>query len=147
MALQPLAVKLRFTSWAQISATYERDLKRERLFIKTQSSIQLGREVRVDLVLPSGTVATLEGRVAHLVGPGDRGPGVELVLTKVPPSTLYLIEAALKAAAPPRPEETPPQEETSTPAAERDLVTALEEELRGLRRMNPFQVLGLPVDT
>src|SRR5215831_8182116 len=99
MALQPLAIKLRFTSWAQISAIYERDLKRERLFIKTQSNIPLGREVRVDLVLPSGTVATLEGRVAHVVGPGgpgERGPGVELILTKVPPSTLYLIEAALK---------------------------------------------------
>src|SRR5215467_11124887 len=115
MALQPLAIKLRFTSWAQISAIYERDLKRERLFIKTQTAIALGREVRVDLVLPSGTMATLEGRVAHIVGPGDRGPGVELILTKVPPSTLYLIEAALKAAAPPPAEEVPIlQEETST---------------------------------
>src|SRR5215468_6575164 len=98
MALQPLAIKLRFSSWAQISAIYERDLKRERLFVKTQTAIPLGREVRVDLVLPSGTVATLEGRVAHVVTAGspggERGPGVELILTKVPQSTLYLIESA-----------------------------------------------------
>src|SRR5215467_6398978 len=116
MALQPLAIKLRFTSWAQISAIYERDLKRERLFIKTQTSIALGREVRVDLVLPSGTMATLEGRVAHIVPPGDRGPGVELILTKVPPSHQHLHQPALPAPPPAEQPPPPPPQQTTPPA-------------------------------
>src|SRR5262249_7248761 len=146
MAGQPLAIKLRCSSWGQVAAIHDRDIKRGKLFLKTTAAIALGREVRVDLMLPSGTLAALEGRVAHIVPAGERGPGIELVLTKVPPSTLYLIESALRAASAPV-EETEPTEESHTSAAERDLESALEEELRGLRQMNPFQVLGLPVDT
>src|SRR5215470_13064033 len=148
MASQPLAIKLRCATWGQVAAIHARDLKRGKLFLKTQTPIALGREVRVDLVLPSGSVASLEGRVAHVIPPGERTAGAELVLTKVPPSTLYLIESALKAAAAkPAEEEAAPVEESSTSDAERDLVSALEEELRGLRQMNPFQVLGLAAET
>src|SRR5262249_17998258 len=56
-------------------------------------------------------------------------------------------ESALRAASAPPPEETEPTEDSRTPDAERDLESALEEELRGLRKMNPFQVLGIPVET
>src|SRR5215470_12782983 len=118
MAAQPLAIKLRCVSWGQVSAIHDRDLKRGKLFLKTSTAVPLGREMRVDLVLPSGTLVTLEGRVAHNVPPGGRGPGIELVLTKVPPSTIYLIESALRAASTPPPEETEPTEDNRASDAE-----------------------------
>src|SRR6266702_1495952 len=146
MASQPLAVKLRCTTWGQVAGLHERDLKRGKLFLRTPTPISLGREVRVDIVLPSGTVAAIEGRVAHVVPPGENGPGVELVLTKVPPSTLYMIESALEAAARPSPDEAALADEPQTGAAEAELLTSLEDELRGLRGMNPFQILAVPYD-
>src|SRR5262249_23801515 len=147
MALQPLGVKLRCSSWGQVAGIYERDLKRGRLFLRTSTPIPLGRELRIDLVLPSGTVASIEGRVAHIIPPGGRGPGADIVLTKTPPSTRYLIESALEvAAAQPAQDESGLVEEPQAAAAEQELIAALEEEVRSLRGMNPFQVLGVPYD-
>jgi tetratricopeptide (TPR) repeat protein len=147
MASQPLGVKLRCSSWGQVAGIYERDLRRGSLFLGTATPIPLGRELRIDLVLPSGTVASIEGRVAHAVPSSDRGPGVIIVLTKIPPSTLYLIESALEAAAAqPAADDAGLVEEPWAAAAEQELIAALEAEVRGLRAMNPFQVLGVPYD-
>lgn len=145
MAAQPLAVKLRCTSWGQVATLHERDLSRGKLYLRTGAVVTLGRDVRIEIVLPSGTVAHIEGRVEQIVAPGEAtGPGMHLVLTKLPPSSMYLIESALlAAAAPPAVDDNVFVDEVQTAAAERELLNALEEELRALRAMNPFQILGV----
>lgn len=192
-------VKLRCASWEQLAAIYEKDLRRGALFLRSQNPPAVGTELKINLTLPTGSVVPLEARVERIVPPGGlggRGPGVDLALTKVPPTMMWLIQSALGAARPAgagapgataaaaagaarlssraqsvRPAEdarpavsagpaageatseaarrapapTVPllSEEPEAAAAEDDLVEALEAELRALRAMNPFQVLGV----
>lgn len=93
-----LTIKLRAESWAQLSRMVERDLSRNQLFLKSSKPPPLGTEIRISLTLPSGTTIDLDGRVARHVPPGERGPGVDLLLAKLPASTLLLVENALAAA-------------------------------------------------
>lgn len=104
-----------------------------------------------------------------------RGPGVDIKLHNVPQSALWLIETALASArrkgdmaggesaeqgeqegsAPQSAQDAAPAEETDVDlgageklvAAEGDLVTALSQELASLRKLNPFQVLGIGYET
>jgi tetratricopeptide (TPR) repeat protein len=144
---------------------HERDLSRRQLFLKSAKPPPIGTEITISLTLPSGTTIELQGRVARHVpagSPDGRGPGVDLLLSPLPQSTLLLIENALASAgikvaskapapaptpAPPAPsapfEADEPVEESAAAAAEFDLVQALEAELAALRAMNPFQVLGV----
>jgi tetratricopeptide (TPR) repeat protein len=124
MAVPPLAIKLRCTSWEQLARMHERDLARGVLFLKSQKPPAVGTEIRIDVTIPSGTTITMLGRVAKHVTTGDRGPGVELVLGKVPASDMWVIESALvsagftiksAAAAVARPAARPPVEKVPLP--------------------------------
>jgi hypothetical protein len=100
--------------------------------------------------MPSGTVVNLEGRIARLVPAGDPGPGLELVMTKLPPSAVWMIESALGRTAPagrgePAGAETQ-LDDSGSAEAEDQLVTALEGELRAFRTMQPHQILGIAHD-
>src|SRR5688572_27518274 len=147
-------IKLRCTTWGQLAAIYERDLKRAALFVRTSTALPLGREVRVDIVMPTGSVVAVEGRVAHVLPPGGRGPGLELVLTRLPPSGMWLIESALSRAGGAQVAEGTGSERTvddrlpdeQGARAEEELVAALEAELRAYGAMNPFQILGIGYD-
>ncbi len=146
--MPPLVIKLRCSTWGQVQALHERDLKRNALFLRTPTPVPLGREIRVDIVMPSGTVVSVEGRVAHHVTGGDRGAGLELVLTKLPPSALWLIESAL-ARATPSPAGAAEQvvEDREAAAAEEELLSALDAELRAYRGMTSSQILQIPKDS
>lgn len=137
-------IKLRCATWPQLAAIYERDLKRGSLFIRTSAKLPLGKETRVDIVMPTGSVVTVEGRVAYHIDSSDRGAGLELVLNKLPPSQMWLLESALQhaGAEAATPEDTA-QEDAGAARAEEELIAALEAELRSLRALNPHQVLGL----
>ena len=144
-------IKLRCTTWAQLAAIYERDLKRAALFVRTSATLAAGREVRVDIIMPTGSVVAVEGRVAHVVPAGGRGPGIELVLTRLPPSGMWLIESALERAAGVQVAQGTGSERTvdersvdeQDAAAEEALIAALEAELRDFEKMNSFQILGI----
>jgi len=149
-------IKLRCTTWGQLAAIYERDLKRAALFLRTTATLAPGREVRVDIVMPTGSVVSVEGRVAHVLPAGGRGPGIELVLTKLPPSGMWLIESALARAAETQGSPAVVAQGTGSErtvddrvldeqsaGAEQELVTALEAELRAFEAMNSFQILGI----
>jgi hypothetical protein len=146
-------IKLRCTTWGQLAAIYERDLKRAALFVRTSAALPLGREVRVDIIMPTGSVVAVEGRVAHVVPPGGggRGPGLELVLTRLPPSGMWLIESALARAGGAQVAEGTGSERSvddrlpdeQTARAEEELIAALEAELRAFAAMNPYQILGI----
>lgn len=171
MARAALSIKLRCSSWEQLATLYERDLKRGSFYLKSQNPPAPGTEFRIDLTLPSGSVIVLDGRVAHIVlagSPGGRGPGVDLVLAKLPHSVMWVVESALAAAHQPvtrpqpktveigaalasqgGPSTGPPtqipvevEEEPEAAEAESNLVAALEAELSALRGMNPFQILA-----
>jgi tetratricopeptide (TPR) repeat protein len=176
MASAPLTVKLRCASWKQLAGIYRRDLTRSALFLKTTRPPPLGTAMRIDLTLPSETLIVLRGAVAEHVPPDGldgRGPGVDVRLEVVPQSAMWLIESALSSA---RNEESavapipagrpPPRTAPGEPAAqpdaqaeaslddgsditeaEKDLVTALAAELESLRKLNPFQVLGVDYQT
>jgi tetratricopeptide (TPR) repeat protein len=140
-------IKLRCTSWGQLSAIYERDLRRGVLFIRTTAQLPLGRDTRVDIIMPSGSVVTVEGRVARLVSAADNGPGMELVLTKLPPSVMWMIESALgRAPATTEPDAMDAPLDDGSADAEEQLVNALEGELRSFRSMQPHQILGIHHD-
>jgi tetratricopeptide (TPR) repeat protein len=176
MASAPLTVKLRCASWKQLAGIYRRDLTRSALFLKTARPPPVGTAMRIDLTLPSETLIVLRGAVAEHVPPeglDGRGPGVDVRLEVVPQSAMWLIESALSSARneesavapapagrpPPR---TPPGARTAKPdaqadaslddgndiaEAETDLVTALAAELESLRKLNPYQVLGVDYQT
>lgn len=134
-----VAVKLRCSSWGQLAYVYQHDIKRGMLFLRAQTPPPLGTEMRIDLILPSGSVAAFEGRVSTQV-PAPRGPGVELSLVKLSPGVLWMIESALRTTAQ---AENDIIVDTESPTAEVDLVTALEAERRGLERLDPFHTLGV----
>src|SRR5262245_54483136 len=134
-----VAVKLRCSSWEQLAYVYQNDIKRGILFLRAQNPPALGTEMRIDLILPSGSVAAFEGKVSTQVPP-PRGPGVELSLIKLSPGVLWMIESALRTTAK---AEEDIIVDTETPNAEVDLLAALEAERRGLERLDPFQTLGV----
>jgi len=134
-----VAVKLRCSSWEQLAYVYQHDIKRGILFLRAQTPPALGTDMRIDLILPSGSVAAFEGRVSTQV-PAPRGPGVELTLIKLSPGVLWMIESALRTTAK---VEEDIIVDTDTPSAEVDLLAALEAERRGLERLDPFQTLGV----
>jgi len=98
MAVPPLAIKLRCTTWEQLARMHERDLSRGALFLKSQKPPPLGTEIRIDVTIPSGTTIAIDGRVARHVPAGERGPGVDIMLAKVPASDMWVIESALVSA-------------------------------------------------
>jgi tetratricopeptide (TPR) repeat protein len=98
MGTSALSIKLRCASWEQLSGLYDREIKAGRLFLRSTAPPHVGTELSIDLTLPSGTVIPLVGRVARIINDGPRGTGVDLVLLRVPPSTLWLIESALASA-------------------------------------------------
>ena len=169
MAAPPLTIKLRCTSWQQVSALYERDLLRSGLFLKSAAPPPIGTPVRINLTLPTQTLIVLSGRIASHVGRAElygRGPGIDIKLQSVPNSALWLIESALASA---RSAGALPQESAHTAsaqpgtgaahgrgagdmdmvsddglvAAEKELIHALQAEFDGMRKRNPFQVLGV----
>jgi hypothetical protein len=111
------------------------------MFLRAQNPPAVGTEMRLDLILPSGSVAAFEGRVASVVPAGQgRGPGVELALIKLSPGVLWMIESALRTTAK---AEEDIVIDTESPGAEEDLLAALEAERRGLERLDPYQILGV----
>src|SRR5262249_48386148 len=133
-----VAVKLRCSSWEQLAYIYQNDIKRGILFLRSQNPPALGTDMRIDLVLPSGSVAVFEGRVAQVVPAGSaRGQGVELALVKLSPGVLWMIESALRTSAQ---ADDGIIIDTVSPDAETDLVAALEAERRGLERLDPWQI-------
>jgi hypothetical protein len=146
LALPPLVIKLRFSTWEQVAGLYQRDLQRNALFLRTSTPVALGREMRVELVLPSGKSVVVEGRVARHVSGDARGTGIELVLMKLPPSVQFTIETELD-----RVERERSPSERSLAAAglqsrgptENEIAIALEAQLTAYRSMNARKVLGL----
>lgn len=97
----PLTIKLRCTSWGQLDAIYRRDLMRSAVFLKTTKPPPIGTSVRINLTLPSQTLIILSGAVSQHVpedGLGGRGPGVDIGLSNIPQSAMWLIESALTSA-------------------------------------------------
>jgi tetratricopeptide (TPR) repeat protein len=152
----PISIKLRCASWGQLASIYRRDLVRNAIFLRSQHPPPVGTLVRIDLTLPSESTVALTGAIAaHVAGddPSGRGPGVEVALAAIPDSATWLIERALTAArdrseaagaAGAAAAEAPSLHDGAAHAdAEGDLVTALTAELDALRRLNPFQVLGV----
>ncbi len=164
MSTAPLSIKLRCASWAQLASIHKRDLLRGALFLKsTATPPALGTTVQVDLLLPSATLITLHGVVHLHLGADDasgRGPGIDVKLAPIPPSAMWLIENALqseqrvRAASEISSTTLPRAASVVTPLpglgdgidmtnAEDDLIAALTSEMESLRRLNPFQVLGV----
>src|SRR5262245_28289566 len=163
----PLSIKLRCASWQQLSAIYKRDLSRSAMFLRTSNPPALGTAVRIDLTLPSESMIVLSGVVGEHIPPGGlegRGPGVDVKLNALPQSAMWLIETALASAQKERADARAQRARTAagaaapagdTPAeagledgndwaqAEDELVTALAAEYESLRKLNPFQVLGV----
>lgn len=145
-----LSIKLRCASWHQLSIIYKRDLSRNTLFLKTQSPPPVGTAVRIDLTLPSETTVAMLGEVSgHVAASDSRGAGIDVRLAPLAPNSLWLIESALASEAKLR--EGSKSESGVAPLADRhevghaegELVSALGAEIESLRRLNPFQILGL----
>jgi len=152
VSLAPINIKLRCGSWQQLANIYRRDLSRHAIFLKSSTPPPIGTPVRIDLTLPTESMIVLAGVVHEHVpegGLGGRGPGVDIKLNTIPESALWLIETALASA-------QKQTTSTSTPAieagvddsqdlaqAEDDLLSALTSELDSLRKLNPFQILGV----
>jgi len=147
----PLNIKLRCTSWQQLANIHRRDLSRHAIFLKASQLPPLGTAVRIDLTLPTESMIVLAGVVAEHVpegGLGGRGPGIDIKLNTIPESALWLIETALASAAKqsgaiPVMAEATVDEGKDLAAAEDELLAALTSELESLRKLNPFQVLGV----
>lgn len=144
-----LSIKLRCASWQQLSVIYKRDLSRQAIFLKTQNPPPVGVEVRIDLTLPSETTVSMKGWIVGHVPPTDsRGGGIDVRLAPLPPNSMWLIESALASEAKLRQESKPDvhgalSDRQELAQAEGELVNALSSEIDSLRRLNPFQVLGL----
>ncbi len=166
MAEGPLSIKLRCASWQQLSAIYKKDLARGAMFLKTGKPPPIGTAVRIDLTLPTDSMIVLSGYIAEHVpegGLGGRGPGVDVRLSAIPQSAMWLIETALAsaqkgpsgaaAAGPSNPGQSGPiptipadaglDDGRDLAAAEAELLTALGAEFESLKKLNPFQVLGV----
>jgi cell division septation protein DedD len=161
MAAPPISIKLRCTSWKQLAAIYERDLKRSAVFLKSAAPPPIGTRMRINLTLPTQTLIVLNGSVDQHFGPGEfggRGPGVDITLHNVPQSAMWLIESALDSARRKNAQASEARDTSSSGdvdmaageklvEAEDDLVAALTQELTSLRKLNPFQVLGVGYET
>jgi curved DNA-binding protein CbpA len=149
MGSQVLSIKLRCASWQQLAVIYKRDLCRQAIFLRTQNPPPIGVEVRIDLTLPSETTVSMTGWIIHHVPPSDsRGGGIDVKLAPLAPNSMWLIESALASEAKLRQDSKsdvhPPLSDRQELAhAEGELVSALSSEIESLRRLNPFQVLGL----
>ena len=158
----PINIKLQCRSWQQLQNIYRRDLSRQAIFLKSTTPPPVGTPVRIDLTLPTESMIVLNGTIVEHVPPGGlggRGPGIDIRLATLPQSALWLIETALASA----------QKQVGTPAAapapapapaadigvddshdllraEDELTSALTAELASLRRLNPFQVMGVSYD-
>jgi tetratricopeptide (TPR) repeat protein len=149
MGSQVLSIKLRCASWQQLAVIYKRDLCRQAIFLRTQNPPPIGVEVRIDLTLPSETTVSMTGVIVHHVPPSDsRGGGIDVKLAPLAPNSMWLIESALASEAKLRQDSKsdvhPPLSDRQELAhAEGELVSALSSEIESLRRLNPFQVLGL----
>lgn len=150
MGSPALSIKLRCASWHQLSVIYKRDLTRNTLFLKTHAPPELGTVVRIDLTLPSETTVSMIGEVsAHVPATDSRGAGIDVRLAPLPPNATWLIESALAAAAKLRGDSAaeapvaPLADRHEVGSAENELVAALRAEIDSLRRLNPFQILGL----
>lgn len=163
MAEAPINIKLRCASWQQLQSIYKRDLSRHAIFLKSGSPPPIGTAVRIDLTLPTESMIVLTGSVSEHIPPGGlggRGPGVDIRLNTIPQSALWLIETALASAqkqaaasaASAASAAVSTARETADAAvdegkdlasAEDELLKALGQELASLRRLNPFQVLGV----
>ena len=95
MAEGALSIKLRCASWHQIATIYKRDLSHGTMFLRAATAPPVGTTVRIDLTLPSATVIVLDGVVAAHVQDPQRGSGIELTLSPIPASSVWLIESAL----------------------------------------------------
>jgi tetratricopeptide (TPR) repeat protein len=95
MAEGALSIKLRCASWHQIATIYKRDLSHGTMFLRATTPPPVGTRVRIDLTLPSATVIVLDGVVAAHVQDPQRGSGIELTLSPIPASSVWLIESAL----------------------------------------------------
>jgi tetratricopeptide (TPR) repeat protein len=163
VAEAPINIKLRCASWQQLSSIYKRDLSRHAIFLKSGSPPPIGTPVRIDLTLPTESMIVLTGSVKEHIpsgGLGGRGPGVDIQLNTIPQSALWLIETALasaqKQAAAAAASAASAAVSTAREAAdaavdegkdlasaEDELLKALGQELASLRKLNPFQVLGV----
>lgn len=154
MAASPLRIKLRCTSWRQVSQIYERDLLRSALFLKSAAPPPVGTTVSISLTLPTQTLLVLNGVIAEHVPPGGldgRGPGVDIKLHNVPHSAMWLIESALQSmreseesAAPDEPESKEDGEaDEPLEVAERELLDSLQAEFTAMRQRDPFEILGI----
>lgn len=163
MAEGALSIKLRCASWQQLATIYKRDLSRGAMFLRAATPPPVGTAVRIDLTLPSATVIVLDGVVGSHVQDPQRGAGIEITLSAIPASSIWLIESALasenkRLATPIRgvpiigaaqsahqvtsliPTIT---ENAEVIAAEQDLIKALNSEADSLKKLNPFLVLGV----
>jgi hypothetical protein len=160
----PISIKLRCSSWAQLSTIYKRDLSRGAIFLRTPKPPPIGTMVKIDMTLPSESMIVLSGVIVEHVGEGGmsgRGPGVDIKLATIPQSAMWLIETALASHKPAEPVK-PPASEPAKPTgragsivdaglddsadladAETELVAALGAELASLQKLNPFQLLGV----
>jgi hypothetical protein len=168
MGATPINIKLRCGSWQQLASIYKRDLPRGAIFLRSGNPPPVGTEVNIDLTLPSDSTIQLSGTISRHIGEADaegRGPGVDVRINTIPQSAMWLIETALASAnqrdpskesplpgaaasgpvAAGGPAERPPSlaDGAEVSEAERELTGALTAELAALRRLNPFQVLGL----
>jgi tetratricopeptide (TPR) repeat protein len=165
VAEAPINIKLRCASWQQLSSIYKRDLSRQAIFLKSGNPPAIGTPVRIDLTLPTESMIVLTGTVGEHIPPGGlggRGPGVDIRLNTIPQSALWLIETALASAQKQAAAAasnaasaavSTGRDDTADPlgvedgkdlaSAEGELLKALTQELTSLRRLNPFQVLGV----
>lgn len=153
---EPLNVKLRCKSWPQVQHLYERDIKNGRLFLKASKPPPLHTRFEITLGLPSGSSVLLRGRVIEQVPEGGRGPGVTLVLDKLPTNAQWLLESALKTAAKASKldgdadatsDDAPSMTDGEDVAeAEDALVEQLRAEHAALAKLNSFQLLDVGYD-
>jgi tetratricopeptide (TPR) repeat protein len=144
-----LSIKLRCASWQQLSVIYKRDLCRQQIFLKTQNPPPIGTPVRIDLTLPSETTVSMTGEIAgHVPASDSRGSGIDVRIAPLAPNSMWLIESALASEARMRQDSKSDvhaalADRHEVAHAEGELVSALSSEIESLRRLNPFQVLGL----
>ncbi len=151
MAEGALSIKLRCASWQQLATIYKRDLSHGTMFLRAATPPPVGTVVRVDLTLPSATVIALDGVVAGHVQDPQRGSGIELTLSPIPASSVWLIESALASevrrlatpAIPVIPAIPAIHDHADVAVAEQDLVRALASEAESLKKLSPFLVLGV----
>ncbi len=161
MSQAPINIKLQCRSWQQLQNIYRRDLSRHAIFLKSSNPPPVGTSVRIDLTLPTESMIVLTGTIVEHVpvgGLGGRGPGIDIKLATLPQSAMWLIETAL-ASAKKQTADAPAPTSAPTPSADigvddsQDLLKAEDElqgaliaELGALRRLNPFQVMGVGYD-